>query len=117
VEPPIEIAALHTLEHLFAVYLRGQDSGAADDLIYVGPMGCRTGMYMILKGDLKPKDILPLLERLFKYVIDFAEEVPATTPKECGNYREHSLAWAQYEAKKFYNEVLKNIKDENLVYP
>ncbi len=106
---------IHTIEHLMAVYLRTL-SNCPDDVIYVGPMGCRTGMYLIFKGLKEPKDIVPVLIDLFTYVKDFEGEVPATTSKECGNYREHDLKDAKKEAFE-YLELLKNIKEENMVYP
>ena len=117
-EPPLDVPAIHSLEHLLAVYLRSENSGVAQNVIYVGPMGCRTGMYLVMKGDLSSKDVLELIKNTFKYIIDFdGEKVPASTSKECGNYLEHNLFLAKWEAKKYYTEVLQNIKEENLVYP
>lgn len=115
-EPVLDNPAIHTLEHLLAVYLRGNEEWS-DKVIYVGPMGCRTGMYLILKGDLESEDIIELLKDTFKFVMDFDDEIPATTSIECGNYLDHNLVFAKYEAEKFYNEVLLNIKQENMVYP
>lgn len=108
--------SIHTIEHLMAVYLRTLSGDFADSVIYVGPMGCRTGMYLILKGLPTPKEILPTLIDLFSYIEKFEGEVPATTSKECGNYRDHDLAGAKKEAG-LYLEILKNATDENLVYP
>jgi len=105
-EPVLGNPEIHTLEHLFAVYLRSNDSGWADKVVYIGPMGCRTGFYLILKGDLAVAEVLPLVKGMFTAVINFTGSVPATTSIECGNYLEHNLATAQWEAKKFYNEVL-----------
>ncbi len=116
VEPCIDTAAIHTLEHLMAVYLRGREDWE-DKIIYVGPMGCRTGMYLIFKGDLEPMDILELMKDCFKYIAEYDKPIPATTSKECGNYLDHNLVYANYECSKFYNEVLMNIKEENMVYP
>lgn len=116
VEPCLDTAAIHTLEHLMAVYLRGREDWE-DKVIYVGPMGCRTGMYVILKGDLEPEDILELMKDTFKFMAEYNEPIPATTSKECGNYLDHNLAYANYECDKFYKEVLLNIKKENMVYP
>jgi len=113
----MEISAIHTLEHLMAVYIRSKDSGAADEMIYIGPMGCRTGMYLIMKDNLTPEDVLPLMQETFKYILDFEGEVPATTSNSCGNYLEHNLTLAKWEAKRFYNEILLNIQPENLTYP
>lgn len=117
VEPVLDNPAIHTLEHLFAVYLRGESGDWADKVIYVGPMGCRTGMYLILKGDLESHDILELLNNMFTFVISFESNIPATSSIECGNYLDHNLVTAKWEAKKFFEEVLLNIKAENMVYP
>lgn len=117
-KPPfMEIEAIHTLEHLMAVYLRSEESGWADKVVYIGPMGCRTGMYLILKGDLASEDILPLIKNAYIYVQKFSGKVPATTSKECGNYLEHDLEGAKLEAEMFYNQVLLNMSDENMRYP
>lgn len=115
-EPVLDNSAIHSLEHLFAVFLRSNPNWE-DKIIYVGPMGCRTGMYLIVKGDLQPFDILDLLKDMFKYVIDFKGNVPATTSIECGNYLDHNLTFAKFEAEKFYNEILLNLKLENTIYP
>lgn len=115
-EPVLDNASIHTLEHLFAVFLRSNPNWE-DKIIYVGPMGCRTGMYLIIKGDLQPFDILDLLKEMFNYVIEFVGDVPATTSIECGNYLDHNLTFAKFEANKFYNEILLNLKTENTIYP
>ncbi len=116
-EPVLGNPEIHTMEHLMAVYLRGNESGWADKVIYVGPMGCRTGMYLILKGDLSTEEVLPLIQSTFKYIMDFNDNIPATTSPECGNYLEHNLAFAKWEAEKYYSEVLINMKKENMYYP
>ncbi len=115
-EPVLDNPAIHTLEHLMAVYLRSEKNWA-DKVIYVGPMGCRTGMYLILKGDLESCDIIDLLKDTFKYAADFEGDVPAAQSKQCGNYLDHNLVFAKYEAKKYYDEVLSDIKEENMIYP
>lgn len=117
IEPPVEISAIHTLEHLIAVYLRSEESGISDRVIYVGPMGCRTGMYIIFKGDLTSEEVLPYITKAFEYVRDFTGIVPATTSKECGNYLDHNLTFAKYEADKYLSEVLYKITPGNLNYP
>jgi S-ribosylhomocysteine lyase len=104
-EPVLDTAAAHTLEHLLAVFLRG-NAEWKDNVIYVGPMGCRTGMYLILAGDYESKDAIRVVRDAFKYVIDFSGKIPATTSAECGNYLDHDLTAAQLEAKKYYQEVL-----------
>ncbi|MCL2852073.1 MAG: S-ribosylhomocysteine lyase [Defluviitaleaceae bacterium] len=116
-EPPMEISAVHSVEHLLAVYMRSEESGVADELIYIGPMGCRTGMYMIMKGDLSPEDVLDLLRRAYKSVLDFEGVVPYTTSDTCGNCNEHNLTLAKWEARIYYDEVLMNMKPENMTYP
>ncbi len=116
VEEVLTNGGIHTIEHLMAVYLRTQSGDFAEQVLYVGPMGCRTGMYLILKGLPQPKDIVPVLTELFDYISKFEGQVPATTSIECGNYRDHNLEDAKKEAK-LYLEVLKTIKEENMVYP
>lgn len=116
VEEVLSNGGIHTIEHIMAVYLRTLAGDFSEDVLYVGPMGCRTGMYLILKGLYQPKDIVPVLIELFDYIANFEGEVPATTSVECGNYRDHNLKDAKKEAK-LYSDLLKNIKDENMVYP
>ena len=116
-EPPIDMPAVHTLEHLLAVYMRSSESGAAEELIYIGPMGCRTGMYMIMKGDLAPEDVLDLLRRAYKSVMDFTGDVPAAASATCGNYLEHNLTLAKWESRRYHDEVLMDMKPENMTYP
>lgn len=105
-EPVLGNPEIHTLEHLLATYLRSDESKWSNEVIYIGPMGCRTGMYLILKGKLNVEDILDLLKNALLYIINFDKEIPANTSKECGNYLDHNLTFAKYEAKKFYEEVL-----------
>ncbi len=116
VEPCMDTAAIHTLEHLMAVFLRS-DEQWADKTIYVGPMGCRTGMYVIFKGDLSSEDIVDVMKRTFEYIIGFEGDVPAASSGECGNCLDHNLEYAKWECRKFYDEVLEDIKEENLRYP
>ena len=118
VEPPLDMPGIHSMEHLLAVYLRGPESGVSDDVIYVGPMGCRTGMYLVLKGELKSSDIAELMKKTFKYIVDFSGTVvPASTSIECGNYLEHNLTLAKYYAKEYYDNVLCNLNEATLNYP
>lgn len=116
VEEVLSNGGIHTIEHLMAVYLRTDAGDFADQVLYVGPMGCRTGMYLLLKGLYEPKEIVPILIEVFEHIVNFQGKVPATEPIECGNCRDHSLEDAQKEAK-LYLEVLKNIKEENMIYP
>ena len=99
VEPSVDVAAMHSLEHLIATYLRN-DPDWKDEIIYWGPMGCLTGFYLILKGDRAPRDIYDLVLRAFQSVAE-AESVPGTTPKNCGAYLMHNLCMAQWHAARF----------------
>ncbi len=115
-EPIMDTAVMHTMEHLMAVYLRLHKEWA-EQTIYVGPMGCRTGMYVIFKGDLESKDILDIMIETYKYIVDFEGTIPATQAVECGNCLDHNLGMTKWECKKFLEEVLLNIKPENMEYP
>ena len=116
-EPVIDTPALHTIEHLAATYLRNCES--KEDVIYFGPMGCRTGFYLLLAGDYESKDILPLVVEMYEFVRDFEGEVPGASPKDCGNYLDMNLGMAKYLAAK-YLKVLTHIDEfpeSRLVYP
>lgn len=113
-EPVINTAEIHTIEHLAATYLRNHE--VKDDIIYFGPMGCRTGFYLIMKGDLESKDIVDLMKETFSFVSTFEGEVPGASPRDCGNYLDMNLPMARFVAKKYLN-VLENITDTNLIYP
>ena len=115
-EPALHIGALHTIEHLAATYLRN-DAEWKDRVVYWGPMGCLTGNYLILKGNLKSADIVELMRRTFEFVASFNGEIPGAEPKDCGNYLLHDLPMAQWESRKFVDEVLNNITENNLQYP
>ena len=115
-EPVVHAGALHTIEHLAATYLRN-DPEWKDRIIYWGPMGCLTGNYLLMLGDLEPKDIVGLMQKTFKFVADFEGEIPGAAPKDCGNWLLHDLPMARWEARKFLTEVLEVIKDENMNYP
>lgn len=115
-EPVLHNGAIHTIEHLAATYLRN-DAEWKDRIIYWGPMGCLTGNYLLLKGDVESKDIIELMKRTFKFVANFEGNIPGAAAKDCGNYLLHDLPMAKYEAAKYLHEVLENIKEENLVYP
>lgn len=114
-EPVIDMPALHTLEHLGATFLRS-DSEWGKRVVYFGPMGCRTGCYVILEGDFSSRDVVPLIVQLMDWIIDFKGEIPGATPAECGNYSEQNLNMAKWEAER-YRAVLKAGKEENFVYP
>lgn len=115
VEPVVNIAELHTIEHLGATFLRN-DEEWKDRVVYFGPMGCRTGCYLLLKGQLESKDILDLVKRLWEFISGFEGEIPGATAKDCGNYLDQNLPIAKYEADK-YLERMKNFTESNLVYP
>lgn len=115
-EPVLGNPEIHTLEHLLAVYLRSPESGWAEKTIYVGPMGCRTGMYMIFAGDYSSEDILPVIKAAFQFAENYSGTIPATTSIECGNYLDHNLAFAKVEAGK-YVEILDTITLDKLTYP
>ncbi len=115
-EPVINTAELHAMEHIGATFLRN-DPKLSEDIIYFGPMGCRTGFYLLIKGDLDSKDVYPLVKDLFEFMANFEDHIPGATPRDCGNYQDMNLAMARYEAHKYLNEVLDSIKPENMVYP
>lgn len=114
-EPVLGTAEIHTIEHLGATFLRNHPV-YDEKTVYFGPMGCRTGFYVIFKGDLTSKDILPIITELFQFVSDFSDEVPGANARDCGNYLDMNLPMALYEGKK-YLEFLNNITDNNLIYP
>lgn len=113
VPPFLENAALHTLEHLFATFAR--NSQWKDQVIYFGPMGCRTGCYFLVR-DMKETDVIQLVQQVFQQIADFEGKVPGTTAAECGNYLEHDLSGAKREARDFLPEIA-SWKEENLKYP
>ncbi len=114
-EPALHPGALHTIEHLAATYLRNNEEWQ-DRIVYWGPMGCLTGNYLLMKGDMKSEEIVKLMIDIFEFVANYDGVVPGTEPQDCGNYLLHDLPMARYEAKQ-YLKVLKNIKPENLNYP
>ena len=115
-EPVMNTAEMHTIEHLAATFLRNHpDFGSK--IIYFGPMGCRTGFYLLLAGDYSSKDIVPLLTEMFVFIRDFKDDVPGACAKDCGNYLDMNLPMANWLANRFLNEVLENISDEQLIYP
>ena len=115
-EPALHPGALHTIEHLAATYLRN-DAEWKDRVVYWGPMGCLTGNYLLMKGDLQSSDIVGLMQRTFCFVAEFEGEIPGAAPQDCGNYLLHDLPMARLEARKYLEEVLEKITDANLTYP
>lgn len=115
-EPVMNTAEIHTIEHLGATFLRNH-AEYAQKTIYFGPMGCRTGFYLILSGSYESKDIVPLLIEMFLFISEFHEDVPGASPKDCGNYLDMNLPMARFIAKKYLREVLLQINEERLNYP
>ena len=115
-EPALHPGALHTIEHLAATYLRN-DPEWKDCIVYWGPMGCLTGNYLLMKGDLKSEDIVELMKRTFNFVANFEGEIPVAAPKDSGNWMLHDLPMARWEARKYVDEVLENAQPANLNYP
>lgn len=115
-EPVMNTAEVHTIEHLGATFLRN-DSEYKEKTIYFGPMGCRTGFYLLLAGDYSAKDIVPLMVRMYEFIRDYKEEVPGASPRDCGNYLDMNLGMANYLADKYLKQVLYTIDEKHLVYP
>lgn len=115
-EPVLNTAEIHTLEHLGATFLRNH-AEYKDKVIYFGPMGCRTGFYMLLAGDYESEDVVPLVKEMFSFMKDFEGEVPGAAARDCGNYLDMNLNMAKYVAKRYYEDVLCNITKERLIYP
>ena len=115
-EPVLNTAEVHAIEHLGATFLRNHPVYASK-VVYFGPMGCRTGFYLLLAGDLSSKDIVPLMVEMFEFIRDYKGEVPGASPKDCGNYLDMNLGMANYLAKRYLDNVLYGIDDSRLVYP
>ncbi len=115
-EPAVDGAALHTIEHLAATYLRNHNEWK-NRIIYWGPMGCRTGNYLLINGDYSSSDIVPLMRETFEFIASFEGEIPGATARDCGNYTYNNLALARSVAKRYLEEVLMNLQEENLNYP
>jgi len=115
IDQVIDTGTIHTIEHLGATFLRNYHNWK-DKIIYFGPMGCRTGCYLIIHGKYQAIDILDVIKEMLKYIIDFNGDIPGATARDCGNYLDHNLEGAKVISKK-YLQLLDNIKEENLVYP
>ena len=115
-ESVMNTAEMHTIEHLAATFLRNHKEYGTKT-VYFGPMGCRTGFYLLLAGDYESLDIVDLMVEMFTFIRDFKGEVPGASAKDCGNYLDMNLGMANYLAKKYLDEVLIDIKPERLVYP
>ena len=114
-EPVMNTAEVHTIEHLAATFLRN-DSAWKDRVLYFGPMGCRTGFYLLLSGDLSSQDVLPLVTDCFRFIRDYRGEVPGASPRDCGNYLDMNLSMANYWGRR-YTALLENISPDRLTYP
>lgn len=114
-EPVLNTAEIHTLEHLGATFLRNHPEYKAR-VIYFGPMGCRTGFYLLLAGDYESVDVVDLVKEMYAFMKDFEGEVPGAAARDCGNYLDMNLNMARYVAKRYYDEVLCNISEEQLHY-
>lgn len=115
-EPVMNTAEIHTIEHLGATFLRN-DKEFGDRTIYFGPMGCRTGFYLVLAGDLDSRDIVDLLTRLFEFIRDFEGDIPGAAARDCGNYLDQNIGMANFLAARYLDNVLYNISEDQLVYP
>jgi len=114
-EPVLDQPALHTIEHLCATFLRSHKDWTLKT-VYFGPMGCRTGFYIILEGDYKSTEILPMILEMLEWIEKFEGEIPGASPAECGNWREQNIDMAKYECRK-YAALMRNASKENLEYP
>ena len=114
-EPVMNTAEMHTLEHLGATFLRNHEEWG-DKIIYFGPMGCRTGFYLLLAGDYESEDIISLLREMFEFVCHFEGEIPGAAPEACGNYLDQNLPMAKYLAEKYLDHVLTGITPDRLKY-
>ena len=114
-EPVMDQPAIHTIEHLAATFLRSHKDWA-QKVVYFGPMGCRTGFYLILEGDYSSTDMLPLLCEMFNWICEFEDDIPGVSPVECGNWREQNIDMAKWESRR-YAAILKKPSGENLEYP
>lgn len=115
-EPVLNTAEVHTIEHLAATFLRNHAEYGPKTL-YFGPMGCRTGFYLLLAGNYTSRDIVGLITEMFEFIRDFHDEVPGASPKDCGNYLDMNLGMANYLANRYLENTLYNIDDAHLVYP
>ena len=115
-EPVMNTAEMHTIEHLAATFLRNHEE-YKDKTLYFGPMGCRTGFYLLLIGDYESCDILPLMKEMFAFIASYDQEVPGACAKDCGNFLDMNLPMARFVARKYLTQVLNKITEEQLVYP
>lgn len=115
-EPVMNTAEMHTIEHLAATFLRNHEE-YGNKTIYFGPMGCRTGFYLLLAGEYTSREIVPLMKEMFTFIAEFQGDVPGASAKDCGNYLDMNLPMANYLARKYLREVLSDISEKQLTYP
>lgn len=115
-EPVMNTAEMHAIEHLAATFLRNHETYGAKT-VYFGPMGCRTGFYLLLAGAYSSRDILPLMRELFAFIADYTGEIPGASAKDCGNYRDMNLPMARFLARKYQREFLDDPQADQLTYP
>ena len=115
-EPVMNTAEVHTIEHLGATFLRNHTE-YKDRVLYFGPMGCRTGFYLLLCGDYESRDIVPLMKEMFAFIRDYRRDVPGASARDCGNYLDMNLPMANWLADRFLREVLDSVDDSRLLYP
>ena len=115
-EPVMNTAEVHTIEHLAATFLRNH-AEFGNKTVYFGPMGCRTGFYLLLAGDYSSRDIVPLMISLFEFIRDYEGAVPGAAAKDCGNYLDMNLGMAKWLAKRCLDNVLYHIDEKHLIYP
>lgn len=115
-EPVMNTAEVHTIEHLGATFLRNHPA-YKEKVLYFGPMGCRTGFYLLLTGDYTSRDIVPLITEMFEFIRDYQGEIPGASPRDCGNYLDMNPGMARFLAGKYLDNVLYHIQEDRLVYP
>lgn len=115
-EPVMNTAEVHTIEHLGATFLRNHPD-YKEKTVYFGPMGCRTGFYLILAGNYESRDIIPLMIEMYEFIRDYKDEVPGASPMDCGNYLDMNLPMTNYLAARYLDNVLYDIDDSRLIYP
>lgn len=115
-EPVMNTAEVHTIEHLGATFLRNHEA-FSDKVLYFGPMGCRTGFYLLLTGDYSSADIVPLMKEMFSFIASYEGEVPGASARDCGNYLDMNLPMARWLASRYLRDVLTDIREDQLNYP
>lgn len=115
-EPVMNTAEVHTIEHLGATFLRNHEA-FSDKVLYFGPMGCRTGFYLLLTGDYSSADIVPLMKEMFSFIASYEGEVPGASARDCGNYLDMNLPMTRWLASRYLRDVLTDIREDQLNYP